>query len=179
MQGEWRLVAGTTQATMAGTECGGGRWFHGAVLSTVTVSVELNTCIIQTSYPANHDAAALAVAHHVSGTFPHAPTRELSPTIKVGSRFAKTCAQLGAEVQILVAAVQRVLDQLAAVLEQVGAELPACPRQVMERVEVELAGELADYSAQSMWLACIEAWSQVRVCGQWWLQLTDNSSGQR
>ena len=33
----------------------------------------------------------------------------------------------------------------------------------MQRVEVELSGELADYSVWLMWLAYIKAWSQVHA----------------
>jgi hypothetical protein len=60
-----------------------------------------------------------------------------------------------------VAAVQRVLDELAAVLEQIRAELPARARQMMQRVEVELAGKLADDAVRGPWSACFAAWSQV------------------
>jgi hypothetical protein len=64
-----------------------------------------------------------------------------------------------------------VLDELAAVLEQIGAELPARPRQIMQRVEVELGGELGDYPAVSMWLACIKARRRVHAVAR----LTDSS----
>jgi hypothetical protein len=55
------------------------------------------------------------------------------------------------------------LDQLTAVLKQIGAELPARARQIVQRVEVELGGELADYPAQLMWLACVKAESRVHA----------------
>jgi hypothetical protein len=57
--------------------------------------------------------------------------------------------------------VQRVLDELAAVLEQIYAELPARARQVMQCIQVELAGKLADDAVQVPWSACIAAWNQV------------------
>jgi hypothetical protein len=37
-------------------------------------------------------------------------------------------------------------DELVAILEQVGTELPARAREVVQRVEVELAGKLSDYA---------------------------------
>jgi hypothetical protein len=33
----------------------------------------------------------------------------------------------------------------------------------MQRIEVELSGELANYSVWLMWLAYIKAWSQVHA----------------
>jgi hypothetical protein len=41
---------------------------------------------------------------------------------------------------------QRMLDQLVAVLEQIRAELPARARQIVQRIEVELASKLSDYT---------------------------------
>lgn len=38
------------------------------------------------------------------------------------------------------------LDQLVAILEQIRAELPARARQIVQCVEVELAGKLSDYT---------------------------------
>jgi hypothetical protein len=58
---------------------------------------------------------------------------------------------------------KRMFDELATVFKQIGAELPASPREIMQRIEVELSGELANYSARLMWLACIKAWSQVHA----------------
>jgi len=54
--------------------------------------------------------------------------------------------QLCVGVVILKAAVQRVPDELVAVLEQIGAELPARSREVVERVQIELSGKLSDYT---------------------------------
>jgi hypothetical protein len=62
-------------------------------------------------------------------------------------------------------------DELTAVFEQIGAKLPACPRQIVQRVEVELGGKLADYPALTAWLACIKARSRVHAVAK----LTDNS----
>jgi hypothetical protein len=76
---------------------------------------------------------------------------------------------------LLITAVQRVLDELVPVLEQIGAELAARARKVVECVEVELAGKLSDYAVGLTWLACIRAWSQVLAE----VRLTDNSSGRR
>jgi hypothetical protein len=41
---------------------------------------------------------------------------------------------------------KRVLDQLMAIFEQVGAELPARARQIVECVQVKLARKLSDYT---------------------------------
>jgi hypothetical protein len=54
--------------------------------------------------------------------------------------------QLRGDIILLVAAMQRMLDQLVAVLEQIRAELPARARQVVQRIEVELASKLSDYT---------------------------------
>jgi hypothetical protein len=39
------------------------------------------------------------------------------------------------------------LNELVAVLEQIRAELPARARQIVQGIEVELSGKLADYTA--------------------------------
>lgn len=72
-------------------------------------------------------------------------------------------AQLGADIILLVATMQRVLDKLVAVLEQIGAELPARARQIVQCVEIELASKLSDYTAMLSWLAYIRARSRVLV----------------
>jgi hypothetical protein len=54
--------------------------------------------------------------------------------------------QLRGDIILLVAAMQRMLDQLVAVLEQIRAELPARARQIVQRIEVELASKLSDYT---------------------------------
>ena len=41
---------------------------------------------------------------------------------------------------------ERVLDELVAVFEQIGAELPACTREIMQGIQVKLAGKLPDYA---------------------------------
>lgn len=83
--------------------------------------------------------------------------------------FARTLAesrlQLCIGVVILKAAVQRVPDELVAVLEQIGAELPARSREVVERVQIELSGKLSDYTTQSTWLAGHHGAELVLVVG--------------
>lgn len=59
------------------------------------------------SYPTNDDAAALAVAHHVSGTFANPAARQLSRRVRLDEP---------AVVRVFVAAVERMLDELTAVL---------------------------------------------------------------
>lgn len=41
---------------------------------------------------------------------------------------------------------QRMLDQLITILEQIDTKLPARARQVVQRIEVQLAGKLSDYT---------------------------------
>jgi hypothetical protein len=41
---------------------------------------------------------------------------------------------------------ERMLDELVTVLEQVGAKLSARAREIVQCVEVELAGQLSDYT---------------------------------
>jgi hypothetical protein len=38
------------------------------------------------------------------------------------------------------------LDELLAILEKVGTELPTSARQIMKSVEIQLAGKLSDYT---------------------------------
>lgn len=52
-------------------------------------------------------------------------------------------------------AMERVLDELVSVLKQIGTELAAGTREVVERIEVELAGKLSDDTAWLTWSACI------------------------
>jgi hypothetical protein len=68
---------------------------------------------------------------------------------------------------------QRLFDQLVAILQQIGAKLPTCPRQTMQRVQIQLAGKLFDNTVALIWLAGIGrgAKSLFRF------RLTDNSSG--
>jgi hypothetical protein len=94
-------------------------------------------------YPADDSGAALALGHHVPRAAGHAPAGELARRVQAGR--ARRGAMGGVDVDVDVqAAVQRVADELVAVLEQVGAELAAGARQAVQRVEVELARELAD-----------------------------------
>lgn len=41
---------------------------------------------------------------------------------------------------------QRVLDELVAVFEKIGAELPACTREIMQGVQIKLTSKLPDYT---------------------------------
>jgi hypothetical protein len=130
-----RLVARPTQAAMAGAQ-GRCRWrLHGAVLPLSDMRLVHSS---HATYPAYNAPTTLAVTHHVAGASAHSPARELTP---------QAGAQLGGDVVVFIAAVQRVSDELAAVLEQIGAELAARARQIVERVQVELAGKLADDTA--------------------------------
>jgi len=55
-------------------------------------------------------------------------------------------SQLRGGIILLIAAMQCMLDQLIAILEQIGTKLPARARQIMQRIEVELAGKLSNYT---------------------------------
>lgn len=69
-------------------------------------------------------------------------------------------------------------DELVAVLEQVGAELATCTRQAMQRVEVELAGELANNAVSSAWSAINAPSERTWPLSCTRFELTDNSSVQ-
>ena len=109
---------------------------------------------METSYPAHDIATALALAHHVPRAFANASARQLARRIQLTVVFERYTV-------LFIAAVQRVLLQLMAVLEQIGAELSAGTRQMMQRVEVELTGKLSDNTVLLLWLACIGSWSCV------------------
>lgn len=141
---EGRLCACAAQSPVAGSQGGCGRGLHGAVLAGSALASSDGASRHQT-YPAHDIGTPRAFANHVPRTFAHAAARQ-------------TRAVMAA---VFVAAVERVLLHLVAVLEQVGAELPAGARQVVQRVEVQLAGELSDNAAAGAWLACIRAWSYV------------------
>jgi hypothetical protein len=74
-----------------------------------------------TSYPTHNHGTALALAHHVARALADAtaghPARRRQAELGVPGRSRGVLS--------LIAAVQRVLDELAAVLEQIRAELPA------------------------------------------------------
>ena len=99
------------------------------------------------SYPAHNFPAALAVANHVACAFSHTTARQSPFECRLVLAFLKSRTQLRLTIGIFVAAVQRMFDELTAVLEQIGTELPACPRQIVQRIEVELGGKLTDYPA--------------------------------
>lgn len=116
----------------------------------------------QTSYPAHDSPAALAVPHHIACTFAHAARRQSPLQRHTVTAFMQPQPRLLAEVHVFVVAMQRMLDKLAAIFQQIGPKLPACTRQVMQSVEIELSGELAYYPA---WLKRVSIhqrrWSQV------------------
>jgi hypothetical protein len=62
------------------------------------------------------------------------------------SSLLQSRAELLIEIDIFIIAMKRMFDELAAVFEQIGAKLPASPRKVVQSVEIELSGELTDYS---------------------------------
>jgi hypothetical protein len=125
-------------------------WLAASWCNSVKSALRHTSCLCKTSYPTHNVAAALALAHHVARAFANTAASQLSCR-----------ARLGAGEGVLIAAVQRVLDQLAAVLEKVRAELPARARQVVQRVEIELAGKLSDDTVRLPWSACIRARSLV------------------
>lgn len=60
-------------------------------------------------------------------------------------RYAHALGQLGARRGIFVDAAEALVDKLFAVLEQISAELPAGPGEVVQGVQIEQAGQLRDY----------------------------------
>lgn len=126
------------------------------------------------TYPANHASATLTLAYHIPRTFAHASARQLARGIEVDMCLLQTRRETRANIGFLEVAAQRVLDELVSVLEQIGAELPTRAREIMQGVQVELAGKLSDNTVSLMWLA-IHQGAELRPCV--WFRLTDNSSG--
>lgn len=123
------------------------------------------------SYSAHDSCAALTLSHHVSCALPNLATRRMSRGLKAAGPLTESCLQLPVGVFILVAAVQRVLDELVAVLEEIGAKLSARARQIVQCVQVELAGELPNNAASLTWLAYRHGMELVLAR----FRLTDNS----
>ena len=105
------------------------------------------------AYAADDSATALALGDHVPRTCADASARQLARGREVGVGFHDARAQTRAWPVILKLAVQRVLDELVAVFEQVCAELATGAAQAVQRVEVELAGELAGNAVSVLWSA--------------------------
>lgn len=122
--------------------------------SSVACQRHTSSSYRETSYPAHDLCAALTLAHHISCAITNLPARQVPRRLSTSRPFTEPRLQLRIGVILFVAAVQRVLDELAAVLEQIGAELSACTRQIVKCVQVELAGKLSDYAVWLSWLAC-------------------------
>lgn len=108
----------------------------------------------RTSYPAHDFCATLTLAHHVAGAVANLPARQVARRLERVRPLAKAALQMRVKAILFVAAMQRVLDQLVAVLEQVGTELSARAREVVQCVQVQLAGKLSDNTVRSSWSAC-------------------------
>jgi len=69
---------------------------------------------------------------------------------------------------MFVVAAQGMMDQLAAEIQQVGAKLPARTRQVVQRVEVELTGQLLHDAVLGLLSACEtrEGWCGSRIAAE-------------
>jgi hypothetical protein len=141
MQGSFGAHA--AQATMAGAQGGRSRWLDCAVLSGQPWFMLLGS-----TYPAHNGSTALALCHHVPRALAHhdASTRQLGCRTRAPTRLLKPRTQACPRSIILKFAVQRVADKLVAVLEEIGTELSAGAREIVQRVEVELAGKLSDYA---------------------------------
>jgi hypothetical protein len=77
-------------------------------------------------------------------------------------RYAHALGQLGAWRGIFVDAAEALVDKLFAVLEQISAELPAGPGQVVQGVQIEQAGQLRDYAVDSSLVSASQQWANVR-----------------
>lgn len=102
------------------------------------------------THPANHDAALATIAHHVSRALADLAAQEPPPLghavpsmLGVGGAGRRGLFARG----LVVAAAQRLRDQLVAVFEEVCAELPARAREVVQRIQVEQGCELRDDAA--------------------------------
>jgi hypothetical protein len=62
------------------------------------------------------------------------------------SSLLQSRAELLVEIDVFIIAMKRMFDELAAVFEKIGAKLPTSPGEVMQSIEIELSGELTDYS---------------------------------
>ena len=99
------------------------------------------------TYTTDDGAAALTLRHHIPGASSHASARQLSRRREVGVGLHQPGTQAGPGAIVLEHAVQRVANQLVAVLEQIGPELATRARQAMQRVEIQLSRELARNAA--------------------------------
>jgi hypothetical protein len=121
---------------------------------------------IKHPYPTHNSPAALAVAHEVSRASAHLAARQLPPRRKVRAHLLQALGELRAGIDVLRGASQRVFDELVAILEQVGAELPARAREVVQCLEIELAGKLSGYTVALYLVSSHQARSQVLAqCG--------------
>lgn len=102
--------------------------------------------------------AATTLGHHIPRTCADSPARQLP----VGGMVCLLPPRkVRANIEVVELAMQRVFDELVAILEQIGTKLAASAREIVQRVQIELAGKLAGNTVMSMWLASIGAWSQV------------------
>lgn len=145
---------------MPSSKCRSRRWLHSAILGHPLAPL---STLVGTSYSANNSPAALALSHHIASTYSNAPGGQSSFMCRGMATCLKRRPRLFIEFGIFVDAVQRVLHKLTTVFKQICTKLPTRARQIMKRVEVELSGELAYYSARLIWLAYIKAWSQVHA----------------
>lgn len=146
---------------MSSSKCRRRWWLHSAVLGHPLAHPPLHS--VQMSYSANNSPAALAFSHHIASTDSDAPSGQSSFMCRGMSACLRWRIWLFTKFSIFVDAVQCVLHKLTTVFKQVRTKLPTCARQIMKRVEVELGGELADYSVRLTRLAYIKAWIQVHA----------------
>lgn len=74
-------------------------------------------------------------------------------------RYAHALGELGARRGIFVNAAEALVDKLFAVLEQISAELPAGPGQVVQGVQIEQASQLRDYAVGASLVSAYQQWA--------------------
>lgn len=103
------------------------------------------------AYTTDNLSAQSAIPHHVSRTAAHSaaldPARaheahQAAPIVPCFARLSHSVCKTRAEWLRLIAAMERVLHELIAVLEEIDTELTTSQRKIMQRIEVKVLGNL-------------------------------------
>jgi hypothetical protein len=85
---------------------------------------KIDRIMVQTSYPTHDSPATLTLSHHITSTYANTTSSQPSLHWHAMPTALKWRSWLFTGLDIFVDAMQRVLDKLATIFEQVGAELP-------------------------------------------------------
>ena len=106
------------------------------------------------TYPAHDRAASSTLANFISGTLPYFAARKATRRYIVAVRMPNGKALLEAVRQLYVVglvlprASQRMANELLSVFEEIGAELAARSREIMQRVQVEMCSKTRHNTAR-------------------------------